>query len=103
VVGGIIAALGALARLFIAIRRAGLEDEIERFVLDRRVRVPVAVIAKIDPTDIGVDAAAQTILGGGGVPDYVARDGDDALCSRCRPRPSTGRSRRHGRPGRTAA
>jgi hypothetical protein len=79
VVGLIVAALGALARLLIAIRRAGLEDAIERVVLDRRVRVPVAVIAKIDATGIGVDAAAQTILGGARVPDYVARDSDVAL------------------------
>lgn len=33
----------------------------------------------VDPTTIGVDAAAQDILPGGEVPEYVARDVDEEL------------------------
>jgi tetratricopeptide (TPR) repeat protein len=55
------------------------EAERERAELDRRVRVPVAAIGQIDATRIGVDAAAQTIVRGGALPEYVARDADEQL------------------------
>jgi hypothetical protein len=40
---------------------------------------PFASLAEIDPTHIGVDAAAQTVLAGDEVPEYLPRRGDDEL------------------------
>jgi tetratricopeptide (TPR) repeat protein len=41
--------------------------------------VPIDLVEHVDPTRIGVDAAAQTILPGGEVPAYQARDVDEPL------------------------
>jgi hypothetical protein len=37
------------------------------------LQVPVGPISEIDPTMIGVDKAAQQVLPGGAIPDYVDR------------------------------
>jgi tetratricopeptide (TPR) repeat protein len=79
IAGAVIAAAGALARVVIAVQRARLEGEREKAESAGRLRVAVSPIGEIDPTGIGVDPAAQTILAGGVVPDYVGRTADDAL------------------------
>ncbi len=60
-------------------RNAGVEfaesvSEQERAELQRQA--PVAAVEQIDPTQIGIDRAAQDILPGGEVPEYVPRDVD---------------------------
>jgi tetratricopeptide (TPR) repeat protein len=65
-------------RFVVESRNAGLaaaahEDEL------RRERAPERPVNLLDPTQIGVDPAAQTILDGGRVPAYVARKIDDRL------------------------
>jgi hypothetical protein len=65
---------------------ADAEAERERRELGRRALVAAA--EQVDPTTIGVDAAAQDILPGGEVPEYVARDIDDDLRAAVAP-PST--------------
>lgn len=77
--GVILAAVGAIARVMIAMRRAQLEGEVERAELNRLLRVPVASVADVDPTLIGIDRAEQKILPGGGVPTYVRRAADGEL------------------------
>jgi Flp pilus assembly protein TadD len=67
---------GAAGRVWITARRARIEGEREQLALDRRVRAPIAPIGQIKPTEIGVDPAAQDMLGGGEVPDYVPRTAD---------------------------
>ena len=79
VAGVIVAVVGALARVVIAIQRARLEGAREKAESARRLRVPVAPIGEVDPTLIGVDRAAQRILAGGVVPEYVGRMVDDAV------------------------
>lgn len=79
VAGAIVAVVGALARVVIAVQRVRVEGERERVESARRLRVPVAPIGVVDPTLIGVDRAAQTILAGGVVPEYVRRMADDAV------------------------
>jgi hypothetical protein len=79
VAGVAVAAAGALARGVIAVRRAQLERLRELRELKRRIRVPVAPVGEIDPTMVGVDPAAQTILPGGQVPAYVGREVDAVL------------------------
>ncbi|MGH2371288.1 MAG: hypothetical protein ACRDI2_24190, partial [Chloroflexota bacterium] len=81
VVGVIVAAAGALARVLIAEQRTRIEAARERVESARLFRVPVAPVGEIDPTVIGVDYAAQTLISGGGHPDYVARLADDRLRS----------------------
>ena len=78
-VGAVVAAVGAVARLLIAVRHAGLESEREHAEFARRLRVGVAPVTEIDPTLIGVDRAEQRILPGGGVPQYVRRVADSQL------------------------
>jgi tetratricopeptide (TPR) repeat protein len=79
IVGVTVALIGAIVRTGIAIRRAQLESERERVVLDRRLRVPIETVSQIDPTNIGVDPAAQTVLAGAELPEYVPRQADDEL------------------------
>jgi tetratricopeptide (TPR) repeat protein len=43
------------------------------------LRTPIALVDDIDPTRIGVDAAVQTELPGGQVPEYLPRRADDEL------------------------
>ena len=77
--GLVVAAVGGVASVVISTEQARLEGKRERVELDRRVRVPVAPITEIDPTQIGVDpAATQTVLGGT-VPEYVGREIDAEL------------------------
>ena len=78
VAGLVVAAVGAVATLVITTREATLVDKRERVKLAERVKVDVAPIKKIDPTQIGVDPAAMTELGGA-VPKYVGREIDAAL------------------------
>ncbi|MBV8541672.1 MAG: hypothetical protein JO364_09355 [Pseudonocardiales bacterium] len=79
IVGVIIAVAGACARVVIAVQRARLEGKREKAEFAGRCRVAVKPIGEIDPTLIGVDPAAQTILAGGEVPDYVGRTVDETL------------------------
>lgn len=74
-----IAAVGALARVLIAIKQGGIERSRERVELDRRLRIPIRVVTDLDPRAIGVDPAAQTVLPGGETPDYVPRLADEAV------------------------
>jgi tetratricopeptide (TPR) repeat protein len=85
---GVISAFVALAALIAAwrftveARDAGVADvaaEEERKRTELLRRAPVTAVDAIDPTEIGVDAAAQDILPGGAVPDYVPRDVDGDL------------------------
>jgi hypothetical protein len=76
--GLVIAVVGALVRMLIAVNRARLEGRQERVELGRLLRAPVAPVGGIDPTVIGVDPAAQSILPGGRLPAYVERDAFDA-------------------------
>ena len=79
VAGLIVAAAGAPVRLVIAVKRARLEGQREQADSTRRLRVAVAPISDVDPTLIGVDPAAQTILPGDVVPEYVGRAADATL------------------------
>jgi hypothetical protein len=79
VAGLVVAAVGAVASLVISTQQARLESKRERVELDRRIKVPVAPITEIDPTQIGVDPAATQTLLGGTVPEYVGRDVDAEL------------------------
>ncbi|MGH3833462.1 MAG: hypothetical protein ACRDRS_24010 [Pseudonocardiaceae bacterium] len=79
IVGVIIAVVGACARVGIAVQRARLEGKREEAEFAGRCRVAVKPIGETDPTLIGVDPAAQTILAGGVVPDYVGRTVDEVL------------------------
>ena len=74
-----VAAVGALTRVVIAVQRTRLESARERAVSAHRFRVLPAPISEIDPTLIGVDPAAQTILAGGVVPEYIGRAVDGEL------------------------
>ncbi len=79
VAGAAVGAAGALARGVIAVGRARLEGRRERAEWMRSLRVAVAPVGEIDPTLVGVDPAAQTILPGGQVPAYIGRDVDAVL------------------------
>lgn len=79
IAGAVVAAVGAIARIVIAVRRAGLEAEVERAAFEGLVRVGVGPIGGIDPTLIGIDRAEQTILPGGAVPSYEPRSADDEI------------------------
>ena len=78
-VGAIVAVMGAVVRAVIAVHRARLEGQREQAESARLLRVPVAPIGRIDPTLIGVDRAAQSVLAGDVVPEYVGRAVDAAL------------------------
>ena len=58
---------------------AQLNAEREQAALDERLLVPVAAVAAVDATLIGVDKAVQEILPGGALPRYLARDVDESL------------------------
>jgi hypothetical protein len=77
-----LAGLIAAWRFTVGARDAGLElaeQEVEREHTELVGRAPVAAVGQIDPTQIGVDAAAQTILDGGRVPRYAGRAVDGEL------------------------
>ena len=75
----IFAAVSGLLRLVIGVQRVRLESQRERAESARWLRVPVAPIGEVDPTLIGVDPAAQTVLAGDVLPDYLGREVDAAL------------------------
>jgi len=76
----IVASLGAVLRLVIALRRSGVERRQEVAELERRMRVPIDDVTDVDPTEIGVDAAPpQTLLPGDALPQYLPREVDEAL------------------------
>jgi len=75
--GLIVAAVAALAGLVIIAARARLEGRRERAESVRRLRV--APITEVDPTLIGVDKAAPTVLPGATLPDYLPRGVDTGL------------------------
>lgn len=76
VFGLVVAAVIGVASLALEVAKGRLEGKREG--AERARRFMVAPVARIDPTQIGVDAAAPTALGQG-VPDYVARDVDADL------------------------
>jgi hypothetical protein len=79
-IGGLVAAaLAAAALVVVKTGRARLEAGRERVEADSRLRVPVGPITNVDPTEIGVERAAQTILPGGERPSYLPRTQDHAL------------------------
>lgn len=77
--GVIVALLGAVVSALLTLGQNLLERKREQAVLNRRLRVSVDKIAKIDATKIGIDPAAQDILGGAELPTYVPRTVDDSL------------------------
>ena len=77
--GLIVAAVVGVARLVMSGARARLEGRREQAELDRRLRVPLAPVSHVDPTQIGVDPAAQDALPGATLPDYLDRDVDAEL------------------------
>jgi tetratricopeptide (TPR) repeat protein len=80
IAGLALAALGGVVRVILTLRRGRLERAQESATLDRRILVPIAGVEEVDPTDVGVDAAApQDVLPGERVPQYLARDVDAAL------------------------
>jgi len=79
VAGAIVAAASGHARVAISAGRARLEGRRERVESVRQLRVPVAPVSGVDPTLIGVDPAAQTVLAGGVLPEYLGREVDAAL------------------------
>jgi hypothetical protein len=69
-----LAAIGVMA-----VGQSRLERKREQFRLKGLLLAPFATLGEIDPTQIGVDAAAQTVLEGDEVPEYLPRKADDEL------------------------
>jgi tetratricopeptide (TPR) repeat protein len=78
-VAAIVTLLGASAQALILARSERLAQAQDEALLERRLRVPVARVDAIDPTAVGVDPAAQSLLDGGEVPRYLPRDVDARL------------------------
>lgn len=78
-VTAILTLLGASAQALILARSERLAQAQDEVLLERRLRVPVAQVDAIDPTAVGVDPAAQSLLDGGEVPCYLPRDVDARL------------------------
>jgi cellulose synthase operon protein C len=74
-----IGAVTGAARIAMAIGQGRLEHAQEQSELGRRLRVPIAAVTDVDPTEIGVDPAAQTVFDGDETPEYLVRTVDDAL------------------------
>jgi tetratricopeptide (TPR) repeat protein len=74
-----IACIAGASRIAMAIGQGRLERAQEQSELAQRVRVPIGAVRAVDPTEIGVDPAAQFVLGGGTTPNYVGRTVDEAL------------------------
>lgn len=74
-----IAVLGAIARVVIVIKQDRIAATRETKALERRLRVPEAPVGEVDPRRIGVDAAAQSVLPGGSIPEYVPRLVDETI------------------------
>ncbi len=79
VVGAVVAAVGALAKVVVVRGAVKVERSIEGAKARRHLRVPVGAVAGVVPTDIGVDPAVQAILLGGQRPEYVERSKDAEL------------------------
>lgn len=80
IAGAALAVLGGVVRLTVALMRHALERRHERAKIQRLTKVPVRSVSSIDPTEVGVEAAApQDLLPGGRTPDYLARDIDQSL------------------------
>lgn len=79
VTAAVVGVVGTALGLVIEIIRTRLEGRRERAESDRVLRVPVTLIRAIDPRQIGVDPAAQAVLGGGTLPDYQPRNIDTRL------------------------
>jgi hypothetical protein len=74
-----LAALIAVVMFRIEARQAGLElvsGEAKRARTELERRALASAVEEVDPTRVGVDRAAQDILPGGEVPEYVSRDVD---------------------------
>lgn len=71
--------VAAAWRSWAAFRKTSIEDALEQAELDRRLRIPISPVRRVDPTRIGVDPASQDILPGGEVPAYLPRDVDRRL------------------------
>nr|WP_297729169.1 tetratricopeptide repeat protein [Mycobacterium sp.] len=72
VAGGIVAAISATALVVMSwmlLRQRAVD----------RLRVPVARVSEVDPTEIGVDPAPQTVLAGETLPEYLPRKVDPEL------------------------
>src|SRR4051794_36634040 len=83
IVAGLAAgAIGGIARVLIARGKTSAEAAIEALDGGRQTRVPVSRLNEVKPTDVGIDAAPeQSVLPGGEIPRYVAREVDKALDS----------------------
>jgi tetratricopeptide (TPR) repeat protein len=79
IVALVIAAAGAALRILIVLQEVKGEGARETAELERRSRTPLGFVQSIDPRAIGVDPAAQTVLAGGEIPDYVPRAADEML------------------------
>ena len=78
-VGAIIASIGGIMKVGFVYRQAILERRRESALVDRYLLTPVAPVVEVDPTHIGVEAAAQCALPGGRIPEYVQRSKDAEL------------------------
>ena len=76
---GVFAAVGAVARAVMVTHGVAVEAAIEKAERERLLRAPIGPVEGVDPTEIGVDAAAQTVLAGNRLPEYVPRIADAAL------------------------
>jgi tetratricopeptide (TPR) repeat protein len=74
-----VAAVAALIRIVIVLQQGRVESQAETLELSRRLRVPVTRVSDIDPQDIGVEPAAQSVLDGGKSPQYLPRGVDQTL------------------------
>jgi tetratricopeptide (TPR) repeat protein len=73
------AALFGILTVVIVFVRVHLEKRREQAEKLRLTRVPIAGIGSVKPTDVGVDQAAETILNGEDLPEYLPRKVDKEL------------------------
>src|SRR4051794_29646054 len=83
IVAGVAAgAIGGIARVLIARAKTKAEADIEALDRGRQTRVPISRLNEVDPTEVGIDAAPeQSVLPGGEIPRYTAREVDKTLDS----------------------
>jgi hypothetical protein len=78
--GLFVAAVAAAARVVVAVLQARVKGKEAKSQRTRRTRVPIQGLAGVVPTQVGVDtAAAQSILPGKDVPEYLPREADSEL------------------------
>ncbi|MGN6664552.1 MAG: tetratricopeptide repeat protein [Solirubrobacterales bacterium] len=75
----IVTVVGVVWRLWIAMRKATLEENLEEAKLDRRLRIAIQKVGSADPRQIGVDPATQDLLPGGEIPKYLPRTKDQEV------------------------